>query len=243
VGYLGCFPRPFGRLIVKTFCERVVSLAVLGVAAFAAVFALDAAPEHTAEASSDREAPVAEVAVMSVYALGPQLYLSTDVPETDVVDITFPVAGPNTYIDDFDHRRGAGRAHRATDIMADYGQRVHAAVGGEVVWITGLEGPPPGYGYMITIAGDDGRKYHYVHLGRQNGPPDEAYAPGIVDGVRVERGQHIGYVGCSGNASCDAPHLHFEIQDPDVRDEYGSDYVNPYESLRWAELRGDVPRP
>lgn len=161
---------------------------------------------------------------------------------TQVVDLTFPVAGESSYIDDFDQcRSSCARRHRATDIMARYGQKVHAAVGGRVTWITGLDGDPPDYGFMITIAGDDGRSYSYVHLGRNDGPPGEAYVAGIKKGSVVSRGQHIGFVGCSGNASCSAPHLHFSIEDPHVVDVYGSNYINPYNSLSAAEERGDVP--
>jgi hypothetical protein len=164
------------------------------------------------------------------------------------VDITFPVGGSSTYIDDYHHDRGGGsRKHQATDIMASSGQPVHAAVGGRITWITGLDGPPPSYGYMITITGDDGLRYNYIHLGTQDGRPEDAYAPGMVSGARVARGQFIGYVGCSGNASCKAPHLHFEIFDPELNDPriakapYTQGYINPYRSLRAAQQRGDVP--
>ena len=160
-----------------------------------------------------------------------------------VVDLTFPVAGHTSYRDDYDHCRGNGceRRHQATDIMAPYGAPVHAAVGGTITWITGLDGSPPSYGYMIRIAGDDGRTYSYVHLGRQDRGPDEAYVAGLTAGTRVERGQHIGFNGCSGNASCDAPHLHLEIRDTAVTDPYGDPQINPYFSLQAAEARGDVP--
>lgn len=159
-----------------------------------------------------------------------------------VIDLTFPVAGENRYIDDYDQSRGGGtRRHKATDIMASYGQTVHAAVGGTITLITGLDGNPPGWGYAIFVAGDDGRTYRYIHLGRQDGPPSEAYAEGMAKGVRVERGQHIGYNGHSGNASASWPHLHFEIRDPAVTDPYGTNQLNPYASLRAAEERGDLP--
>ncbi|MEX1178038.1 MAG: S-layer homology domain-containing protein [Nitriliruptor sp.] len=162
-----------------------------------------------------------------------------------VVDITFPVHDPDgltTYSDDYLSRRSRGD-HGATDIGGQraYGVPVHAAVGGRVTWITGLDGSLPNYGWMISIAGDDGREYNYVHLGRQDGPASEAYAPGIGKGSVVERGQHIGYLGHSGNASAEWPHLHFEIEDDAVVDRQGTNRINPYYSLRDAERRGDLP--
>ena len=162
---------------------------------------------------------------------------------TTAIDLTFPVAGPTSYIDDYHYCRGTAceRRHRATDIMAPYGALVHAAMGGSIAFITGLDGNPPHYGYMISIAGDDSRRYNYIHLGRQDLGPEEAYMPGLKAGTRVERGQPIGINGCSGNASCSAPHLHFEVVDPAVDDPYGTHRMNPYLSLRAAELRGDVP--
>lgn len=159
-----------------------------------------------------------------------------------IVDLTFPVEGEQSYIDDYHQcRSGCTRYHRATDIMVAYGQKVYAAVGGKVTWITGLDGNPPSYGYMVTIAGTDGRDYSYVHLGRNDGPPSEAYVAGLTMGSVVARGQHIGFGGCSGNASCSAPHLHFSIEDPAVVDPYGTNMINPYNSLVAAEERGDVP--
>lgn len=166
---------------------------------------------------------------------------------TRVVDLTFPVAGDNHYTDSYTACRGGGgcpRLHKATDVMAAEGTAVHAAVGGEVRWITGLDGPVPSYGWMISIAGDDGLDYSYIHLGRQDGPSSGAYVAGLARGARVERGQLLGFVGCSGNASCDAPHLHFEIEDSSIAtdDHYGVLRLNPYFSLRAAEGRGDLPK-
>jgi murein DD-endopeptidase MepM/ murein hydrolase activator NlpD len=45
--------------------------------------------------------------------------------------------------------------------------------------------------------------YYYAHLDR--------YAEGILEGDTVLKGQIIGYVGSTGNAAPDAPHLHFAI--------------------------------
>ncbi len=184
------------------------------------------------------------VAALLVTAVPSAAVASTDVNQ--VVDITFPVHDPEgltSYSDDYHSPRSRGD-HGATDIGGPraYGLRVHAAVGGRVSFITGVDGAAlPSYGWMIRIEGTDGRTYNYIHLGRQDGPASEAYAPGIRRGSTVQRGQHIGFVGHSGNASASWPHLHFEIVDPAVTDRQGSNRINPYNSLEDAERRGDLP--
>ena len=45
--------------------------------------------------------------------------------------------------------------------------------------------------------------YYYAHLDR--------YADGLVEGKRLSKGDVIGYVGTSGNAPVNTPHLHFTI--------------------------------
>jgi peptidoglycan hydrolase-like protein with peptidoglycan-binding domain len=155
----------------------------------------------------------------------------------DPVDITFPTGPDARFADDYDAGRSAGRAHRATDLFAPIGTPVYAAVGGRVSWLPGRH---PSAGYSIHIRGDDGRLYAYYHLGPHTGTAAQAYAPGIAEGVTVRRGQHIGFLGDSGNAAGGTPHLHFEIHDERVRDPYGTNRLNPFRSLTEAVRRGDV---
>lgn len=167
----------------------------------------------------------------------------------DVVDITFPaetvaaqtpITADGGFIDTFRAARGnACGIHRATDIMAPRGTKVYAARSGEVTFTR------TGWHNWLRIEGDDGYRHAYLHLGADDGPRDEAFAPGIEEGVSVERGQHIGYVGASGNASASAPHVHFEITHPDLQDtpcrDDGQGYYNPFASLVAAIDESDVP--
>lgn len=157
-----------------------------------------------------------------------------------VIDITFPTTPPPEvhFSDTYDAARSGGRVHQATDVMGPKLTPIFAARGGEVVRM----GTGSLSGYYVTIAGDDGRSYSYVHLnndtpGTDDGaaPLSQAYAPGIEVGATVTRGQHIGWMGDSGNAEGTAPHLHFSINDPAF-----SKPLNPYPSLRAALDRGDV---
>jgi len=45
--------------------------------------------------------------------------------------------------------------------------------------------------------------YYYAHL--------DGYAEGLHEGMRVEPGDVIGFVGTTGNADARTPHLHFAI--------------------------------
>ena len=66
--------------------------------------------------------------------------------------------------------------------------------------------------------------YYYAHL--------DGFAEGLVEGRELRRGDPIGYVGTTGNASPTAPHLHFALikLGPDKR-WYRGEPVNPYPLL------------
>lgn len=99
------------------------------------------------------------------------------------------------------HERRGSREHRAIDIMAPRATPVLAAIDGTVGKL--FLSKPGG----ITIYQYDPTKtwiYYYAHL--------DGYAPGLAEGQQLRRGDVIGYVGTSGNANPDAPHLHFSIE-------------------------------
>jgi peptidoglycan LD-endopeptidase LytH len=93
-----------------------------------------------------------------------------------------------------------GHAHEAIDIMEPRGTPVHAVVSGEIRKLF-LSKPGGNTVYQFDEAAV--YCYYYAHLDR--------YADGIKEGARVERGDVIGFVGSTGNASPEAPHLHFAV--------------------------------
>jgi peptidoglycan LD-endopeptidase LytH len=93
-----------------------------------------------------------------------------------------------------------GHPHEAIDIMEPRGTPVHAVVSGTV---RKLFLSKPGGNTIYEFDEMEVYCYYYAHL--------EEYAKGLRDGMRVERGDVIGYVGSTGNADSNAPHLHFAI--------------------------------
>src|SRR5690606_27242020 len=66
--------------------------------------------------------------------------------------------------------------------------------------------------------------FYYAHLERR--------ARGLAEGAAVKADQVIGYVGASGNADIEAPHLHFEITiAPEGGGWTGGAPINPYDVL------------
>ena len=139
--------------------------------------------------------------------------------------LIIPVLGvsANQLSDTFSDDRGGGtRLHEALDIMAPRGAPVVAAAPGTI----GRLFQSDAGGNTIYVRSEDGRTIHYyAHL--------DAYAPGLEEGQRVSRGQRLGTVGSSGNASAEAPHLHFAIMrtTPDAEWWEPATAVNPYPLL------------
>ena len=128
---------------------------------------------------------------------------STDGNERSAGDLMVPVLNvrPGDLTDTYSDSRGGGtRLHEAIDIMAPTGTTVVAAAAGEVEKLFRSDAG----GKTIYVRSPDGRTIHYyAHL--------DEYAEGLREGQRVRRGQRLGTVGSTGNASEDAPHLHFAI--------------------------------
>jgi murein DD-endopeptidase MepM/ murein hydrolase activator NlpD len=93
-----------------------------------------------------------------------------------------------------------GHAHEAIDIVEPRGTPVRAVVSGTVRKLF-LSKPGGNTIYQFDEAGE--YCYYYAHL--------DGYAEGLREGMRVERGDVIGFVGSTGNADVRTPHLHFAI--------------------------------
>jgi len=194
----------------RTRSIRVSPRALAGAIAALLALAAPAAAQRTAQMALLATLPVSNSRASTVATLRAR-------------NLLLPVEGvsPGQLRDTYNDARSGGRVHDAIDIHAPRGTPVLATTGGTIIKLhhSGLGG--------ITLyqLDDDGRtRYYYAHLDR--------YAAGIAQGVRVERGQVIGYVGDTGNAAPGDCHLHFAIAIlNDVSRWWGGTNVNPYDVL------------
>ena len=125
--------------------------------------------------------------------------------------------------DSFEEGRAGGlRKHEALDIMAARGTPVRSVEAGRVAKLFKSVA-----GGLTVYVFDPAEMfaYYYAHLDR--------YSDGLREGQQVGRGEIIGYVGSTGNASEDAPHLHFAIfQLGADRKWWQGTPINPYHVLR-----------
>ena len=128
----------------------------------------------------------------------------------------------------FNEARGGGfRVHHALDILAPRGTPVRAAVSGTIrkLFVSRAGG--------ITIYEfDDAQEkcYYYAHL--------DHYADLLREGMSVHQGDVIGYVGTTGNAPANTPHLHFAITIlPETKEWWKGEAIDPYPLLANAVAR------
>ncbi len=143
----------------------------------------------------------------------------------DARQLIVPVEGvpPAALVDTYTQARGS-KLHEAIDIAAPRGTRVFAVDDGKVAKLfISLPG-----GLTVYQFDHAGRLvYYYAHLDR--------YADGLKQGSLLRRGDLIGYVGATGNARADSPHLHFAIfaLGPE-KQWWRGEPLNPYPALRRA---------
>lgn len=119
---------------------------------------------------------------------------------------------PGDFGDTWGDARSGGRTHEGTDILAPRGEYVVAPAESVVTQIgVGANG-----GNFVYTTNPGGERFYFAHL--------DAYADGLRVGDILEKGDLIGYVGNTGNASGGATHLHFGIYDRGA--------TNPYPRLK-----------
>lgn len=144
--------------------------------------------------------------------------------------------GKATWSDTFLAPRGGGRSHEGQDLMGNKMLKLLACVDGTIVELRHQSS-----GNSLYLKGDDDWYYCYLHINNDTPGTDDgknafehAFAAGLKQGDRVEKGQHIAYLGDSGNAEESGSHLHFEIRMPH-KNWYNASAVNAHYSLLEAE--------
>lgn len=128
--------------------------------------------------------------------------------------------------DNYTAKRAAG-IHGALDILAP---RYTAVVASDDLVIGRLFSGP--VGGIVIYAYDPEQRfvYYYAHL--------ERYRKGLAVGDRVAKGSVIGYVGTTGNAPPDTPHLHFQVMKRAVgRAWWDGPAINPFSFFALDALR------
>jgi uncharacterized membrane protein len=208
-------PRDAGRIEVISYVECAL---VIGVA-FAAVamargFGMSGGSSPVA--ITDSLTALGDSADASAIEPSPTTATTAALPTSTASDLallTRELAMPVGSVDplklhsNFNELRGGTRRHEALDIMAARRTPVSSAASGRVLKLFTSRN-----GGLMVYAADSSEHFilMYAHL--------DGYAPGLHDGDPLTRGQLIGYVGFTGNASPKAPHLHFAIaRSDDVR--------------------------
>ena len=108
----------------------------------------------------------------------------------------YPADVPNSFVDG----RSGGRRHNAADILAPRGTLVLSADDGVIRRLSNNA-----LGGLTIYATDPDERFvfYYAHL--------DGFAPDLHVDQRVRRGDVLGYVGTTGNAPVNTPHLHFQI--------------------------------
>jgi murein DD-endopeptidase MepM/ murein hydrolase activator NlpD len=137
--------------------------------------------------------------------------------------LLIPVAGTSAkqLRDTFNEGRGSMRKHEAIDILASKGTHVFAVADGRIVKLYNSK-----RGGLTIYQFDTNEKlaYYYAHL--------DSYAMQVKEGLVIKRGDLLGYVGTTGNANVNTPHLHFAIFELGIAKQWWNGRaINPYPLL------------
>jgi murein DD-endopeptidase MepM/ murein hydrolase activator NlpD len=139
-------------------------------------------------------------------------------------NLTLPVVGikREDLRNSFNELRGGTRRHEAIDVLAPRNTPVLAVEDGKIARLFYSQaGGITVYQFDPTAS----YVYYYAHL--------ERYTEGLKEGDAIQRGQVIAYVGTTGNAPRNTPHLHFAIfRLTDEKKWWEGTAIDPYSVLR-----------
>jgi peptidoglycan LD-endopeptidase LytH len=167
----------------------------------------------------------AEVVAAGAPSVAPSTAPADATAVTHLGALKFPVSGvDSTRLDDsFDQPRdGGARTHNAIDIIAPKGSPVLSVQDGRILRLSKSE-----KGGITVYATDLDEQfvYYYAHLDR--------YHAKVYAGKPLMRGDTLGYVGTTGNAPKNLPHLHFQVMRmPADKKFWAGPPINPYPLLR-----------
>jgi murein DD-endopeptidase MepM/ murein hydrolase activator NlpD len=182
------------------------------------------APHDAAMALDDPGSPVIEAAAAPTTGRGGDPTIAADSGSLKARGLEMPVKDVprSALVESFHEVRSGHREHEAIDILAPRNTPVVAIDAGS---IAKLFVSKAGGNTIYQFDPSEQYAYYYAHL--------ERYAEGLQEGDKVRRGQVIGYVGSSGNAPKDTPHLHFAIfRLTAAKHWWEGAPINPYDVLR-----------
>jgi murein DD-endopeptidase MepM/ murein hydrolase activator NlpD len=138
--------------------------------------------------------------------------------------IIVPVAGADMakVEDTFNEGRDGGeRTHRAIDILAPRGTPILSADDGRILR---MSTSTLGGICMYTVDSQNRLVYYYAHM--------DHYNDAMTPGREIVKGDTLGFVGTTGNAPKDTPHLHFQVMRWPADGRYwNGDPIDPFEAL------------
>jgi len=189
-------------------------------------------PADAKPASRQNPSTGGAVPLMTVSEYRPATSASADVEYLRSRQMVVPVAGADmTRVEDsFNDPRDGERVHRAIDILAPRGTPILSADDGRIIRMTtstlgGIS--------MYTVDPEQRIVYYYAHMDRYN--------DAMVTGKTISKGDTLGFVGTTGNAPKNTPHLHFQVMRWPADGKYwNGEPIDPFELLGGHTQTGPV---
>jgi murein DD-endopeptidase MepM/ murein hydrolase activator NlpD len=183
-----------------------------------------------AQPSSSARATVSEAGAPAADAASPREVSSSVAADVEYLrdrHLLVPVAGADmSKVEDsfYEDRDGGERTHHALDILAPRGTPILSADDGKILR---MSNSTLGGICMYTVDPAGRIVYYYAHMDRYN----DTMTPGRA----IAKGDTLGYVGTTGNAPKNMPHLHFQIMRwaPDGK-YWNGEPIDPFELLGGA---------